>query len=81
MHEHDNVRTDLMEVDLASLGGDDWSSGEAFNRWVEWYEDIKQQQFRISGAINRLMNRKLSMAWERWQFWYEEMMEQIQLSK
>ena len=31
---------------------------------------------RLAGAIRRMLNRKLSMAWERWQFWYAELMEQ-----
>ena len=33
-------------------------------------------QRKMAGALQRLINRKLSMAWERWQAWYEDLMEQ-----
>ena len=35
-----------------------------------WYAQVKKQQFKLAGAIRRMMHRKLSMAWEQWQFWY-----------
>jgi hypothetical protein len=34
-----------------------------------WYAELKDQQFRLAGALRRMMNRKLSMAWEQWQYW------------
>ena len=34
------------------------------------------QQMRLAGAIRRMLNRKLSMAWEQWQFWYSNLIEQ-----
>ena len=30
----------------------------------------------MTGAINRMMNLKLSAAWEQWQYWYAEVMHQ-----
>ena len=39
----------------------------AWERWQEWYEDYKQQQFLLLGGLNRFRNRMLSMAWEQWQ--------------
>ena len=42
----------------------------------EWYEDMLRQQqnaYVCSGAIRRMMNRKLSMAWEQWQWYHAQM--------
>lgn len=41
-----------------------------------WYAARKEEQRKIAGALRRMFNRKLSMAWERWQYWYEELLEQ-----
>ena len=32
-----------------------------------WYAEFKDQQSKLAGALQRMMNRKLSMAWEQWQ--------------
>jgi hypothetical protein len=40
------------------------------------YAQSKNQQFLLSGALNRMRNFHLSKAWERWQEWYAEMMDQ-----
>jgi len=32
-----------------------------WERWQEWYEDFKQQQFLLLGGINRFRNSLLSM--------------------
>jgi len=41
-----------------------------------WYAELKDQQFRLAGALRRMMNRKLSMAWETWQQWYADLLHQ-----
>ena len=48
----------------------------AWERWQQWYAELKDQQFRLAGALRRMMNRQLSMAWESWQEWYADLMEQ-----
>ena len=56
--------------------------GLGWRSLVAWYEAQKQRQAKIlAGALNRMKNRKLSMAWERWQEWYADVMEQIRLMK
>ena len=44
----------------------------AWEKWQEWYAEMKNQQHLMSGAANRLRNYHLSRAWEKWQEWYEE---------
>jgi len=39
----------------------------AWERYQEWYADMRNSMFFCSGAIRRMQNRKLSMAWEQWQ--------------
>ena len=33
-------------------------------------------QRKMAGAIQRMLKRQLSMAWEQWQAWYEELKRQ-----
>ena len=33
----------------------------AWERWQEWYALLKEQQFKLAGALRRMMNRQLSM--------------------
>ena len=33
----------------------------------EWYEDFLRQRDQLAGALNRMLKRKMSMAWESWQ--------------
>ena len=40
------------------------------NALQEWYAIIKDQQFRLAGALRRMQNRQVSMAWEKWQVTY-----------
>ena len=44
------------------------------------YAEFKRQQEEMkhlmTGAIRRMMNRKLSMAWEQWQQWYADIKDQ-----
>ena len=51
----------------------------AWERWQEWYAELKGQQYKTAGAIRRMLNRKLSMAWETWQQVCEEMRRQREL--
>ena len=44
--------------------------------WLQEYEELVEKAKRAAGAITRMMNRPLSLAWERYQFWYYELMEQ-----
>merc|ERR1719199_111710 len=39
----------------------------AMASWREQAADAKRQAHLAGGAIRRMMNRKLSMAWEQWQ--------------
>ena len=48
----------------------------AWEQWQFWYAEVKDQQFKLAGALKRMMNRKLSQAWEQWQYWYAEVMDQ-----
>jgi len=34
---------------------------------MSWWVAILDQRFKLQGAVHRMMNRKLSMAWEQWQ--------------
>jgi len=33
---------------------------------------MMEQRNKLAAGLNRMLNRKLSMAWERWQEWYEQ---------
>merc|ERR1711934_1347992 len=48
----------------------------AWNAWQQVYADLKFANRMGGGAIRRMLNRKLSMAWEKWQFEAEEMKRQ-----
>jgi len=39
-------------------------------------KQFAHQMFMLRGALNRMRNRLLSMAWEKWQQWYADLMEQ-----
>jgi hypothetical protein len=53
--------------------------GHHFDVWQEWYALLKDQQFRLAGALRRMMNRQLSMGWEKWQEWYAQIKDQQRL--
>jgi len=44
--------------------------------WLQEYNELLEKARRAAGAIMRMMNRPLSLAWERYQHWYYELMEQ-----
>ena len=39
----------------------------AWEKWQEWYAEMKDQQRLMGGALNRMRNFHLSKAWEQWQ--------------
>ena len=51
----------------------------AWEKWQEWYAEIKDQQRLMGGALTRFMQRQLSMAWEKWQDWYAQHMYEMRL--
>ena len=39
--------------------------------WFKWLEEMFKWR-SAKGAVNRLLHRKLSMAWEKWQYGFRE---------
>jgi len=39
-------------------------------------KDYSHTERLLAGAIQRMLKRQLSMAWEQWQFWYAEVISQ-----
>ena len=54
---------------------------KGWESWQFWYAELKAQQFKVAGAIRRMLRRKLSMAWEQWQWYYAQMMAAKQKKK
>jgi hypothetical protein len=45
----------------------------AFEKWQFEAAEMKRSQYFLSGAINRMLKRKLSMAFEKWQYEAEKL--------
>ena len=39
-----------------------------WNQWRTWAAEMRRQQCMMAGAVRRMLNRKLSMAFEQWQW-------------
>ena len=40
----------------------------AWNMWRSWAEEMRRQEYVMRGALRRMQNRLLSMAFEKWQY-------------
>ena len=45
----------------------------ALKTWREMAEEAARQQFLMQGALNRMLHRQMSMAWEKWQQVYADL--------
>merc|ERR1712072_849939 len=40
--------------------------GLAYNRWIEWYDDLMEQKRVMAKAMAKWVKQKLSAAWNTW---------------
>ena len=59
-HEQGALRRGMMRLVQGKLGG-------ALGRWREVASEMKDEQRKLSGALQRLLHRALSAGFETWQ--------------
>jgi len=50
-----------------------------WNSWRDWASEQRRIRYVLQGAVNRMLKRKLSMAFEKWQYETEKAKEQARM--